>query len=252
MIMTDELIEEAANLTMKCGPVIALTGAGISVESGIPDFRGNSGLWTVYDPAEYATIDAFISNPVKVWKMLQEMDRLVLNAKPNRAHTGLARLERLGFLDYVITQNVDNLHQAGGSEHVIEYHGNSMTLSCMYCEKRYRRDELGDRMPPLCECGKILKPDIVFFGEAIPPNALELSVSLASSAGVLMVIGTSATVSPANCIPDTASRYGAKVIEINLEKTQLTNRVTNIFIKGEAGDILNRLVKRIEEKIAEA
>jgi NAD-dependent deacetylase len=245
MTASMELIENGANIIMNSSPVIALTGAGISVESGIPDFSGKGGLWSRYNPDEYATIDAFISDPEKVWKMLREMDDLILTAKPNRAHTGLAQLEKMGLLQYIITQNVDNLHQAGGSENVIEYHGNSTTLSCLECNRKYSRDEVGDQTPPVCECGKILKPDVVFFGEAISHKALEHSLQLASTAQVLLVVGTSATVSPANYIPTMAKKNHATIIEINLERTLLTDGIMDIFIKGEAGDVLYKMVDLI-------
>lgn len=249
MTVSLELIEKSANIIINSSPVIALTGAGISVESGIPDFRGKGGLWSKYDPDEYATIDAFISDPEKVWEMLREMDNLILKAKPNRVHTGLAQLEKMGFLQYIITQNVDNLHQSGGSKNVIEYHGNSTTLSCPHCKSRYSRDEVDDRRPPICGCGKILKPDVVFFGETIPQNALEQSFQLASTAQALLVVGTSATVAPANYIPTMAKQNNATIIEINLEKTILTDRITDIFLKGEAGDVMGCLVEVIEKNL---
>ncbi len=243
-----KLIEKCADVIMNSRPVLALTGAGISVESGIPDFRGKNGLWSIYDPAEYATIDAFRSNPEKVWKMFKDMDDLVFRAKPNMAHKCLAQLEKMGFLHYIITQNIDNLHQAGGSEKVIEYHGNSTTLSCLYCKNRYIRDEFDGQTPPVCVCGKILKPDVVLFGEAIPQEALELSIRLSVMAGALLVVGTSASVSPANYIPATAKQNGAKIIEINLERTHLTDSLTDIFIEGDAGDVMSGVVEAIKKR----
>ncbi len=239
-------IKQAAEIIMKNRPVIALTGAGISVESGIPDFRGNNGLWSRYEPSKYATIQAFLSDPAEVWNMLREMDALVYNAKPNPAHTGLGWMEQKGFLHYIITQNVDNLHQAGGSQNVIEYHGNSSRLSCLYCNNRYTMAEKRDEYLPSCVCGKILKPDIVFFGESIPEEALNLSFQLAQNAGTLLVIGTSAQVSPANSIPSVAARNSANIIEINKERTWLTNELTDIFLEGEAGEIITGLVDALE------
>lgn len=238
-------IREAARIISGSSLVIALTGAGISVESGIPDFRGRNGLWSKYDPARYATIDAFLADPSEVWNMLREMDALILNAKPNPAHIGLGVLEQKGFLQYIITQNVDNLHQAGGSSNVIEYHGNSSTLSCLFCNMRYTMAEKRHENLPTCKCGKILKPDIVFFGEGIPEEALNSSSDLASKAQVLLIIGTSAQVSPANTIPVVASKNNAKIIEINKEKTWLTEQLTDIFLEGSAGDIVSGLVNEI-------
>ncbi len=242
----EELIRQAAGTIRNSKMTLALTGAGISVESGIPDFRGKGGLWSKYDPSEYATIQAFMDDPEKVWKMHRDMEDLLIKARPNRAHLGMGELEKMGLLQYIITQNVDNLHQAGGAKNVIEYHGNASSLSCLWCQKRYGMEEKRGEYPPRCECGKILKPDVIFFGEAIPRDALERSFSLASSAQALMVVGTSAVVSPANTIPSIAKRNGAKILEINLERTHLTDSVTDIFIQGEAGEIMERLVAAIK------
>ncbi len=246
-----DLIERAAGLLAASKLTIALTGAGISVESGIPDFRSAGGLWTKYDPAEYATIDAFISNPEKVWEMLREMGEIVGRAKPNKAHIGLGELERLGYLHFVITQNIDNLHQAGGSRNVIEYHGNASTLSCLSCGRAYKSADKAFEYPPRCVCNKTLKPDVIFFGEAIPSEALSRSYELASMAQVVMVIGTSATVSPANTIPSTAKRRGATIIEINKERTHLTDTITDIFLEGGAGVIVGEILDAVKRKSGE-
>ena len=231
---------------MERRPVLALTGAGISVESGIPDFRGKNGLWSRYDPSRYATIDAFLKDPAEVWNMLREMDALVLNAKPNPAHRGLGILEQKGYLEYIITQNVDNLHQDGGAGNVVEYHGNCSTLSCLFCGKKYSMAEKRHEYLPKCQCGRILKPDVVFFGESIPEKALNLSFHLASKAHALLIIGTSAQVSPANTIPVVASGNNAKIIEINKEETWLTDQLSDIFLEGEAGEIITGIVEEID------
>jgi NAD-dependent deacetylase len=238
-------IKQAAEVITGSSPVLALTGAGISVESGIPDFRGRNGLWSKYDPGRYATIEAFLADPAEVWNMLREMDVLVLDAKPNPAHIGLGILEQKGFLQHIITQNIDNLHQAGGSFNVVEYHGNASTLSCLFCNMRYTMAEKRHEYLPTCKCGKILKPDIIFFGEGIPEDALNFSFDLASKARVLVIIGTSAQVSPANTIPVVAAKNNAKIIEINKEKTWLTEQLTDIFLDGSAGNIISGLVKEI-------
>jgi len=240
------LIERAARAIVDPGPTLALTGAGISVDSGIPDFRSAGGLWTRYDPGEYATIDAFRRDPEKVWGMLRELEEIVLGAAPNAAHIGLGDLERLGFLQCVITQNIDNLHQAGGSVDVIEYHGNGSTLSCLSCGSVYRGEERRGVYPPRCSCGQILKPDVVMFGESIPFEALNRSFDLASKAAALLVIGTSALVSPANTIPSIAKRNGAVIIEINKERTHLTDSVTDIFLEGSASLIVRALVDNVK------
>jgi NAD-dependent deacetylase len=244
----EKLIKETADIVMTSKLTLALTGAGISVESGIPDFRSADGLWSKYDPAEYAEIGAFRARPEKIWQMLREMDEVVSQAKPNKAHIGMGELEKMGYLHCIITQNVDNLHQRGGANNVIEYHGNSSTLSCLWCGKRYKTEEKRDEYPPRCECQKILKPDVVFFGEPIPEQALHRSFQLASAAQALMVVGTSAVVSPANTIPAIAKRNGAKIIEINTERSQLTDTLTDIFLQGSAGNVIPDILETVRRK----
>ena len=243
----EKLLREAGEIIHDSKLTLALTGAGISVESGIPDFRSAGGLWSKYDPEEYSTIEAFRSNPEKIWEMLREMGELVDQAKPNKAHLGMGELERLGFLHTIITQNIDSLHQAGGAKNVIEYHGHSRTLSCLGCGKRYAAEEKRGEHPPRCGCRQILKPDVVFFGEVPPAESMNRSFQLAASARALMVVGTSAVVSPANTIPGIAKRNEAKIIEINKEKTHLTDTIIDIFLQGEAGEIISALVAEIKE-----
>jgi NAD-dependent deacetylase len=244
------LITKAAEAIYRSRLTLALTGAGISVESGIPDFRSAGGLWARYDPSEYATIQAFRRNPEKIWDMLRDMDQLIVQARPNPAHLGMGEMEKLGFLHYIITQNVDNLHQAGGSGNVIEYHGNSSTLSCLWCGKRYSAGEKRSEAIPRCGCGKVLKPDVVFFGEAIPAGALDRSFQLASSAEALLIVGTSAAVSPANTIPSIAKSRGAILIEVNMETTHLTSSMTDIFLEGSAGDTIPALVGELKRMVS--
>ncbi len=244
----ENLIDQASDIIINSKLTLALTGAGISVESGIPDFRSAGGLWSIYDPTEYATISAFNASPEKVWEMAREMTKLIDQANPNSAHIGMADLERMGLLHHIITQNVDNLHQEAGSKNVIEYHGTIATFSCLRCGKKFKRADLDNNFPPRCICRaeQILKPDVIFFGEAIPKEELDKSFQLASQAAALIVAGTSALVSPANTIPSIAKQNGAKIIEINKETTHLTNTVTDIFLQGDAGEIISGLVKAIK------
>jgi NAD-dependent deacetylase len=236
-------VRRAARLLRGRRDAVALTGAGISVESGIPAFRGSQGLWEKYDPAEYATIGAFLRDPAKVWAMLSEMASLCGGAAPNPAHGVLAELEEMGIVRSVITQNVDGLHQAAGSRQVIEYHGNMESLVCIACWKQYpTRERWVDGTAPACDCGQILKPNVVLFGEPIPWLAQEKAEEEARTCGVLLVIGTSAEVSPACNIPRIAKRAGASVVEINPEQTQLTALVTDIHVAGSASETLLRLV----------
>lgn len=247
--MDDQLIQRAAKDILHSKKTIAFTGAGISVESGIPDFRGAQGLWQKYDPEEYADIQAFYSNPEKVWHMLKEMFSLVMKAKPNPAHLGLAELERMGLLSSVITQNVDGLHQAAGSQHVIEFHGSHRTLSCLKCSTTMDGTLLKlEDLPPRCpNCSSLLKPDVVFFGEPIPWQAQMMAIKESQSCEAILVIGTSAVVYPAASIPVTAKENGATVIEINMETTSLTHRVSDYLISGPAGEIVPAIVKKLKE-----
>jgi NAD-dependent deacetylase len=238
----------AAEIIRKSKHMIALTGAGISVESGIPDFRSACGLWEKYDPMEYAHIDSFRRNPEKIWKMIFDLMDLTTNAKPNPAHIALARLEKMKHLDAVITQNIDNLHQAAGSLKVIEFHGNASLLECIHCGASFKAEEYEvNGVPPRCrQCDEILKPSVIFFGEAIPTQALYESERLANTAGAIIVVGTSAVVYPASSIPYIVKSNGAPVIEVNLESTGLTSSITDVFLRGPAGTVLPKLVEFLE------
>ena len=187
----EALYEQAAKTIRESTGLIALTGAGHSVESGIPDFRSPGGLWDKFNPMEYAHIEAFKSNPRKVWDMIFALKDITDNAKPNPAHKALARLEEIGFLKAVITQNVDNLHQAAGNRKVIEFHGNASRLECLNCGREYSSDEIViENTPPTCRhCSSILKPGYIFFGEMIPMAALTESQDLANRADAIQQEG---------------------------------------------------------------
>lgn len=247
-----ELYRQAATLLQKSDYTIALTGAGMSVDSKIPDFRSAGGLWTKYNPAEYATISAFRSDPVKVWKMLKEMFSLVTEANPNPGHTALAELEKMGLVKAVITQNIDNLHQEAGSKEVIEFHGNGSYLSCMMCNGKWSAQqakqmaEKSKLWPPECpSCAQILKPDVVFFGETIPQGALLHSHAHAEKADLILVMGTSATVTPASSLPLIVKQSGGKIIEFNIEQTQLTD-VADVVLLGSTSKTVPALVKVLQ------
>jgi NAD-dependent deacetylase len=226
--------------------VAALTGAGISVESGIPSFRGAGGLWERYDPIEYAHIQAFRRNPVKVWQLLKEMDDTISRARPNPAHYALAELEAKGYLTGIITQNVDNLHQAAGSQRVVEYHGNAQRFVCDTCGGHHPRETLDfSRTPLYCLCGGLIRPDVVFFGEAIPAAAQEEAADLAQHCDLLLVIGTSGEVAPASYIPYIARQRQAIIVENNLEPTGLTTSITDHFLPGKAGEVWPEVIKEL-------
>ena len=247
--MNHSLIQRAAKNIFQSKKTVAFTGAGISVESGIPAFRGAQGLWERYDPEEYAHIDAFHANPAKVWRMVKEMFALIMTAKPNPAHLGLAELERMGLLSSVITQNVDGLHQAAGNTNVIEFHGSHNTLSCLRCATKVEGGSLTlEDLPAHCpSCASLLKPDVVFFGEAIPWRAQVLSSSESQSCTAMLVIGTSAIVYPAATIPTTAKERGATVIEINMEPTSMTDEISDYLIEGSAGEIIPAIVEEVKK-----
>ena len=235
---------ELAALIKNSRLAIALTGAGISVESGIPSFRGAHGLWTRYDPMEYAHIEAFLTNPAKVWKLLLELEDTIARARPNPAHLALAALEKMGRLQAVITQNVDNLHQEGGSRNVIEFHGNARRFVCLCCKRSFDPKTLDFSQVPLyCPCSGLIKPDIVFFGEDIPVTANKAAFELAETCDLMLVIGTSAAVMPANYLPYTAKKHGARIVEINPETTELTRRLTDYYFDESASLILTEAVK---------
>ncbi len=247
----EEQLKAAAKAIAQAKSVVALTGAGISVDSGIPDFRGSQGLWEKYDPMEYATIQAFKTNPGKVWVMLKEMEGLVLGARPNPAHEALAKLEAMGRLEMVVTQNIDGLHQAAGSRTVIEFHGSGRRLVCLDCTRKISRGELvGVEVPPRCVCGGLIKPDVVFFGEPIPQRPGLVAMAASQSCQAMLVVGTSATVVPASQLPMMAKQAGATVIEVNLEATPLTGHVADISLQGGASDIMPRLADMVRELVS--
>ncbi|GAB4337730.1 MAG: NAD-dependent protein deacetylase [Candidatus Abyssubacteria bacterium] len=242
-----ERLNAAAELIARANKVVALTGAGISVDSGIPAFRGTQGLWDKYDPMEYATIEAFRANPFKIWTMLKELGDLVGAAKPNAGHIGLAELESLGKLSAIVTQNVDGLHQAAGSSCVIEFHGNGSKLVCLTCRRTYERHQIpADSFPPMCACLNVLKPDVVFFGEMIPVHALLAAQAEVESCDVMLVVGTSAQVEPAASLPYVAKAQGATIIEINPEPTQLTRNVADISIHASASTAMPAMAKAVK------
>jgi NAD-dependent deacetylase len=249
-IPMNALLQKAAALISRSHLTIALTGAGISVESGIPPFRGSGGLWEKIDPFKYAHIDAYARNPAEVWEVLfLGLKDLLQKAKPNDGHLGLSQIERMGRLQTVITQNIDGLHQRAGSRDVIEFHGTFAELRCMRCDGRLGASHAElDPLPPRCACGGILRPDVVMFGERIPEAPLQRAQMLASTCDLMLVVGTSATVEPASYLPVIAKRGGAAVIEINPEATPLTRQVSDVTLLGEAGSVMPQLVRALTQQ----
>ncbi len=244
--MQDITPQELAALLRKSHRTVAITGAGISVESGIPDFRSKGGLWERFDPLEYATIRAFKKDPAKVWVMLREMDRILVRARPNPAHDALAGLEKQGILLGIITQNVDNLHQAAGSGNVIEYHGNAHRFVCTNCKGQWPREALDfDQTPLYCHCGGLIKPDVVFFGEPIPEAAMRKSNAWALTCDLMLIIGSSMEVAPANALPQMAKNNGAIIVESNMEHTRMTPFLTDYFLPGPAGVVWPEVMREL-------
>jgi NAD-dependent deacetylase len=240
-------IKEAARVLLKSNFTTAYTGAGISVESGIPSFRGEGGLWTRYDP-NLLDIDHFREDPLRAWKIIKEIFYDFFGtAKPNKAHLVLAEMEKRGLLGRTITQNIDNLHQEAGCLHVYDFHGNSKHLVCLSCSTRYPAREVSlDHLPPTCRiCGGLLKPDFVFFGESIPQLPLAAAYEAASISDVFLIIGTTGEVMPANQFPVMAKENGVTIIEINPAESNYTGMVTDIFLKGKAGEVMEQLGKEL-------
>lgn len=242
--MDDSPIKLAANLIKNSRHTTVFTGAGISVESGIPPFRGENGLWAVYDP-EFLDIFYFHNNPAKSWDMITELFyKHFGNTRPNRAHLAIAELEEKSIVKAVITQNIDYLHQQAGSKNVIEFHGTYRRLVCMDCNRQsdYSEDLL-KKLPPRCGlCDGILKPDFVFFSEPIPDDASRRSFQEAEIADVFLVIGTTGEIQPASTIPVLAHQNGAKIIEINIKESKFTDTIVDVFLQGKATEIMDQLL----------
>jgi NAD-dependent deacetylase len=242
-----EAIARAARLLREARHATVFTGAGISVESGIPPFRGPGGLWSRVDPG-FIEIDYFLAHPGESWRRIKEIFYDFLGAsRPNAAHFGIAAMEKAGKVKAVITQNIDNLHQEAGSREVIEFHGNSRWLLCLACGRRFPalHEQLVD-LPPHCpSCSGLLKPDFIFFGEGIPEKALQRSYQEASLADLFLVVGSSGEVQPACQVPPLAKSRGAKIIEVNLHESNFTP-IVDVFLEGTATELVGSLVRELK------
>jgi NAD-dependent deacetylase len=244
---SDAEITKLAQDIVKAKKIVALSGAGMSVESDIASFRGKGGLWEKYDPEEYAHISTLRHHPEKAWILLSAMQKEIAKARPNPGHFALAELEQLGLLSTIITQNVDGLHHVAGNKDVIEFHGNLQTVTCMDCGNHLSSAEISlDDIPPRCsKCKGVFKPDCVFFGEAIPVNALTRAHQESRTCDLMLVLGTSAVVYPAASMPEIAKSAGAKVVEINPSETALTRFVSDYIILGKTGEVLPKVVEKV-------
>jgi NAD-dependent deacetylase len=241
-----DAVRAAASHIRSARYLTAFTGAGISVESGIPPFRGPGGLWGKYDPRTLE-LEYFLAHPDKAWPVIREIfyDNFG-RARPNRAHEALARLETDGLLKALITQNIDNLHYRAGSRNIVEFHGNSRLLLCLGCGTRVEAaPSLLAALPPRCGCGGMYKPDFIFFGEGIPPQAHARSQEAAGRTDVMLVVGSTGEVFPAALVPRWASEAGARIIEINPEPSAFTAALDTFHIPLKAGDAFDLLEEEL-------
>ena len=250
--LNEDRIKQAAQIILNSKSTIALTGAGVSTKSGIPDFRGTNGLWTKVDPSKFASINGFLSDPKAWWEMALELAPTILAAKPNPAHTKLVELEKLGYLDGIITQNVDGLHQQAGSQNVVEVHGSLFSGTCTVCQYKMGRKDL-ERMikkhqiPVMCtSCGGLVKLDTVFFGEALPQQELAIAIEFARKCQLMLAIGSYLVVYPVASIPTIAQQSGAQLIIINQEPTPFDSEADLVFT-AEAGETLTAIVKAVKK-----
>ena len=223
-------------------PCVVLTGAGISTESGIPDFRSKTGLWADVDPFEVASIQAFRRDPERVWAFYRQRIDMLLEAEPNAGHVALAELERRGLVRAVVTQNIDTLHTRAGSSDVVEVHGSIRQAVCLACLWTEGADgvlaQLEEHPAPLCaHCGEILKPDVTLFGELLPPGALERATELARGAGLVLVVGSTLEVWPVAGLPLEARAFAI----VNRGPTALDSGAA-LKIDGSAGETLSAVL----------
>jgi NAD-dependent deacetylase len=248
IIMLEKYVAE---LLMQSKHSIAFTGAGISVESGIPTFRGEGGLWEKYDPMECASISAFKKDPAKVWEFYSRRMHIIAKAKPNPAHLTLTKLERDGLLKYVITQNIDDLHEKAGTRKIVKLHGDIWTVKCLKCGFKERIEKPPKSIPPLClKCGAILKPGVVMFEEACNGNTRDdwnIAIEECTKTDLMLIIGTSGLVVPAAALPNTVKMNGGRLVEINTAKSVLTAQA-DCFLAGRAGKLLTKIYGEIKLK----
>ncbi len=244
MKIPDKVIETVRNAQN----IVALTGAGMSVESGIAPFRGKGGLWERFDPEKYAHIDAFRKDPQKSWELFRLQIEEVTHAVPHTGYHALVTLERYG-LKSVITQNVDGLHKKTGSRDVVELHGTLSKLRCDDCSSRKDTleymDQIYNNTVPKCPCGAYFRPDVVMFGEPLPTEAMQRALELCCESDLVLVIGTSSIVYPAASLPDIARNSGAVIVEINTSKTAITGHTAHHTIYGGAETVLTRLADEL-------
>jgi NAD-dependent deacetylase len=236
-------------------PCVVLTGAGVSTESGIPDFRSEDGLWAEFDPADYASLASFQRDPVRIWDFYARRFAFLVEAEPNDGHRALARLEAIGLVEAVVTQNIDLLHERAGSRDVLEVHGSIRQAVCLACGGTEQLADvlaqLAHAPAPRCpDCGAVLKPDVVFFGELLPAAAIERAIRLARRARLLLVVGSSLEVHPVAALPYETLGTGGALAIVNRGPTPLDAHA-DLRLDGSAGEILSEVVGLLEEALGE-
>ena len=239
-----ELIEEKIKSFRK---IVFVTGAGISQESGIPTFRGKDGLWRNYDAMKLATIEAFYDNPKLIWEWYNERRMNIFQAQPNPGHEAIAELEKYAEV-VVLTQNIDGLHQKSGSSRVLELHGSIVKIKCSVCD--YKEEVLTEisELPPLCKCGNILRPDVVWFGESLPQDVWQDAINFANNCDLMIIAGTSLVVSPANTLPIYAKQNNATLVEINPEETEMSEEM-DVTIRNTSAESMPKLVSLFKNNL---
>ena len=230
-------------------PCVVLTGAGVSTESGIPDFRSPTGIWAEFDPDEYASLPAFRAEPAKVWTFYKPRIAMLTEAEPNAAHRALAELERGGLVEAIVTQNIDLLHERAGSHNLVEVHGSIRTATCPACGSSYPREAVMEKLAhadaPSCDrCGAILKPGVVFFGELLPADAIERAFELARRSRLLLVVGSSLEVHPVAALPEETLAAGGHVAIVNKGPTPYDRRA-DLKLEGSAGEVLGAVADEL-------
>jgi len=225
--------------------IVFVTGSGISQESGIPTFRGKDGLWRNHDAMKLATIDAFYENPRLIWEWYNERRANIFAAEPNLGHKAIVELEKYAKI-VILTQNIDGLHQKAGSTKVLELHGSIVKIKCSVCDFKDEIMTEFSEIPPLCKCGNILRPDVVWFGESLPQDVWQKSITFASQCNLMVIVGTSLVVSPANTLPIYAKRNNAFLIEINPENTEMSSEM-DLAIKNTSANVLPKFVSMFKE-----
>lgn len=240
-------VEKAVDILKNAKKLVVITGAGVSAESGVPTFRGKDGLWKNYRAEDLATPWAFQRDPETVWKWYDWRRGIISKAQPNPGHKAIKELEDL-FDDFLlITQNVDGLHGRAGSKKIIEIHGNLWRVFCIKCgSKKELLDVPLKEIPPKCTCGGLLRPDVVWFGESLDMDLMQRSYDALDRCDALIVCGTSGVVQPVASFPSYAKSHGAKVIEVNLEKTPISS-IADVTILGKSGEVLPKIVSRLKE-----